>query len=57
MSQCALQLYKEDRSVWATGTDRAKDKPAILAVQARTQSANYLGCHGHFIRSPLLASS
>jgi hypothetical protein len=32
---CSLQLYKGDSSVWATGTDRGKDKPAILAVQAR----------------------
>ncbi len=28
-----LQLYKDDRAVWATGTDRSQEKPAILAVQ------------------------
>ena len=28
-----LQLYKGEDSTWATGTNRSKDKPAILALQ------------------------
>ncbi len=28
-----VQLYLNDQALWASGTDRAQEKPAMLAVQ------------------------